>query len=539
MSTDCSPDSPSTTCRRRRGSSIQLLRTTHNDSCLPHKDTRELTQKRFMRWTACFGFVAKLKKSKHKLELPSLPESMIRRHSSAVPQSDRSCSTATTPSSRQSPARPMSQLVERHDPDSSLVTGFPWKDQTPPLLHHQNQQFPSPATPLSALSPPPRHAMKERSRSLTVDDTPPPWPSDSSIPIPKPRRKANTIGRSLALRLSLDVEQHYSSSIASNNSSSDCMKKQHDQEDGYSSACNTSEHSKHDTSSSNSTSTSSSSSSNSSSGSSSATTASSISPDHQQQRHKLRLSSIEAPPSPKLPEKRLSLKERRQRVSTVIPDIEKLTISVNDNDASATTSGAAYPEKHNEKEYDDDEDDDDDDDDDYDELLNEFQLPSEILPTMANKEKRSQEYHHHHQQQQQQQQQRRPSIPFPTSRISTDNSRQEAMDALEGTHRMDNTTPRPSMDIVRDKAYYDAVVAGTLHRRPWNQFLRAQSMIVGDNEGDFKETHQQHDQHYLSSPAIHHEKENRTRASSAIFNHRPSLVYFPPSPNSIESYYNS
>lgn len=120
MSTDCSPDSPSTTCRRRRGSSIQLLRTTHNDSCLPHKDTRELTQKRFMRWTACFGFVAKLKKSKHKLELPSLPESMIRRHSSAVPQSDRSCSTATTPSSRQSPARPMSQLVERHDPDSSL-----------------------------------------------------------------------------------------------------------------------------------------------------------------------------------------------------------------------------------------------------------------------------------------------------------------------------------------------------------------------------------------------------------------------------------
>lgn len=121
MSTDCSPDSPSTTCRRRRGSSIQLLRTAHNDSCLPHKDTRELAQKRFMRWTACFGFVAKLKKSKHKLELPSLPESMIRRHSSAVTQSDRSCSTATTPSSRQSPARPMSQLVERYDQDSSSL----------------------------------------------------------------------------------------------------------------------------------------------------------------------------------------------------------------------------------------------------------------------------------------------------------------------------------------------------------------------------------------------------------------------------------
>lgn len=120
MSTECSPDSPSTTCRRRRGSSIQILRTIHNGSCLPHKDSRELTQKRFMRWTACFGFVAKLKKSKHKLELPSLPESMTRRHSSAVTQSDRSCSTATTPSSRQSNARPMSQLVERHDPDHSL-----------------------------------------------------------------------------------------------------------------------------------------------------------------------------------------------------------------------------------------------------------------------------------------------------------------------------------------------------------------------------------------------------------------------------------
>lgn len=121
MSTECSPDSPSTTCRRRRGSSIQILRTAHNDSCLPHKDSRELTQKRFMRWTACFGFVAKLKKSKHKLELPSLPESMTRRHSSAVTQSDRSCSTATTPSSRQSPARPMSQLVERYDQDSSSL----------------------------------------------------------------------------------------------------------------------------------------------------------------------------------------------------------------------------------------------------------------------------------------------------------------------------------------------------------------------------------------------------------------------------------
>ncbi|KAI7883241.1 hypothetical protein K492DRAFT_52445 [Lichtheimia hyalospora FSU 10163] len=304
-------------------------------------------------------------------------------------------------------------------------------------------------------------------------------------------------------------------------------------EDGYSSACNTSEHSKHDTSSNNS----SSSSSSSNSSCSSATTAS-TSPDgqqqQQQQQRKLRLSSIEAPPCPQLSEKRLSLKERRQRVSTVLQDIEKLTISVNESDSSTTAS----PDKENEKEYndDDDDDEDDDDDDDYDDLLNEFQLPSEILPTMDNKEKSTQEYH------------RRPPIPFPsasshsTSRISNDDSsRQEAMDALEGAHRMDHNTPRPSMDIVRDKAYYDAVVAGTLHRRrPWNQFLRAQSMIVGDNQqGDFKETPQQHDQHYLSSPPIHHEKEDRTRASSAIFNHRPSLVYFPPSPNSIESYYNS
>ncbi|KAI9312366.1 hypothetical protein BX666DRAFT_827920 [Dichotomocladium elegans] len=323
------------------------------------------------------------------------------------------------------------------------------------------------ATPLSALSPPPRHAMKERSRSMTVDSSTP-WPSSSSplfhkeehqesLPLPL-KQKASTIGPSRALRLSLDIEQQYSSSPSS---ISDLHKK--DEQDDASSCT------------------------------SSNRVRGAATPDP-----KFRLSSIEAStPSAggQQAEKRLSLIERRQRTSATIPDIEKLNIFYNE-------SGLDDHVKHGDEE-----------DGDYEKLLSEFRLPSETLPPSSspvpvavkeNKEKREEAHHSH----------TRPPMPFGgiPDRTFREMSRQQAMDALEGK----GSGVRP-MDVGRDKAYYDAVVAGTLHRRPWTQFLQPQSSSSRDVQG---------------IPGEYH---TRVPSDTMLNHHRSSLVYFPPSPNSINS----
>lgn len=68
------------------------------------------------------------------------------------------------------------------------------------------------------------------------------------------------------------------------------------------------------------------------------------------------------------------------------------------------------------------------------------------------------------------------------------------------------TTGSRSMDIGRDKAFYDAVVAGTIHRRPWTHFLRPQQMNSQSQKRDDEV------------------EEDR-------------FVYYPPSPNSINAPY--
>ncbi|KAI8138857.1 hypothetical protein BJV82DRAFT_629025 [Fennellomyces sp. T-0311] len=447
---------PSSAFRRRRRTQ---RRTTGYDSCLLHDagggNENGQRGKRFLRWTACFAFVGKFKRSKPD-KLDFIPEQ--RRHSAAVTQK-----TAPDQPRQFNPnhRRPLSHYLERAttDQDSMASTLLQWKDGTTSL----------PATPLSALSPPPRHAMKERSRSLTADD---PLPVVPPLPMPR-KRKATTISRSLALRLSLDVDQHYSSSGITHSSSgfsngtgSDFLKKEEVDDD----------------------------------------TASSIS---SQQRNttvppepKLRLSSIEAATTTTTEE----ATARRHRVSPIaIPEIEKLTLALQENE---------------------------DEDDDYDDLLNEFQLPSETLPqqqqTVAVPSKNRETVKEAKNDPLSIRQQDK-AVPTPFVSRSTitarELSRQTAMQALEG-----HFTGSKSMDIVRDKAHYDAVVAGTMHRRPWTQYMRAQPCKEKEDEE--------------TSPGIDQKESARhVKAASAVFAsynsklHRPSLVYFPPSPNSINSDY--
>ncbi|KAI9484668.1 hypothetical protein BDB00DRAFT_792689 [Zychaea mexicana] len=576
--------------RRHRAGSAQLLRRTteydsNNSNCLLHNSSDDQHDarrgsKRFLKWTACFAFVTKFKRSKsEKLDFISEIEPGRRRSSNSNNyRSSSSCPAAVDVAQDQqqqqlhekqllalssSPLqqrhtmnnhnrRPFSQYLERPtsmdpDQDSIASTLLQWKEGTGSL----------PVSPLSALSPPPRHAMKERSRSLTAEED-----TLSEVPpLPMPRkRKATTISRSLALRLSLDVDQQYysssgithSSSGFSNGTSSDFLKRgDHDEEDD---------------------------------------TASSVSSSQQQQQRassgailhnnnsttpeaKLRLSSIE-PSSTSTLDLHKDPQQRRQqhRVSPItIPEIDTLK------------------DRQQQEE--------EDESSDYGDLINEFRLPSEKLPNK----------------QQQQQEKKQQSISSSSSNDKDDDdsddnsstvavpatvvevqknreaskevskhpldttqennnsyyyfydsnsnngppkpfvsrstitardlSRQKAMEALEGHFAALEPTGSKSMDIVRDKAHYDAVVAGTMHRRPYTQYLRAQPDAKEEEEEDNNSSGLQQQ----TTTTIDQQKEKKNaryvKASSAVFAgynsklYRPSLVFFPPSPNSINSDY--
>ncbi|KAI9253361.1 hypothetical protein BDA99DRAFT_169263 [Phascolomyces articulosus] len=418
--------------------------------------------------------------------------------------------------------------------------------------------------------------MKERSKSLTTEDT---IPVVSPLPMPR-KRKATTISRSLALRLSLDVDQHYSSSGIthsssgfSNGTNSDFLKKgDHDDEDDTASSISSSQPLPRNS-------------------------LMNPSSDHYQ---KLRLSSIETTtPPPSSPDLKkdalLQQQQQQQRSHRVIP----LVIPEIDTSKDQQSQTQQQPLKEEQEE-------DDDDSSDYGDLIKEFRLPSEKLPHQQNKVAMSKTTSTSTSStatsavvvitdvQKNKEIVKEVTYIYPTDNIKENNknnhnintttttmntnsnvgsptpfvsrstitanelSRQKAMETLEGHFSALEPTGSKSMDIVRDKAHYDAVVAGTLHRRPWTQYLRAQSESKEDKdkeevvvEKDGEEFHPQQttigqkERDVIPANIPHHPTRSIKTASAVFADYnnnskipRPSsFVFYPPSPNSINSNY--
>ncbi|KAI7850687.1 hypothetical protein BDC45DRAFT_608588 [Circinella umbellata] len=623
--------------RRRRTGSTQLLRSggydigyllhnsnsnTNNNNSHDHKnksdnnnniynnnnnDIRRTSteSKKFLRWTACFAFVTKFKRSKsEKLDFISEIDPHSRRHSNnengcpsnnLVAQHQDKKSDYLQPPQQQHNhrllRRPFSQCLERitsidPDQDSIASTLFQWKEGTTPL----------PISSLSPLSPPPRHTMKERSKSLSIEDTTTAPEIVSSLPVPR-KRKGTTISRSLALRLSLDVDQHYSSSYSSgvthsssgisNGPHTDFLKKgELDDEDDTTSSISSQQVYRN-------------SGINHSNSNNNSLSVNDNNYDHSNYQ-KLRLSSIEIPISSSSSsdlKNDQSLQQQRRHHGTSPLIITQVNTSKDQQEEEHNSKEQATIPNNNNSE---------DDGSDYSDLIKEFQLPSEKLPCQK-------------QQEQGRAQQQNTNInnnsmiatiatassttivdiqknkeitkeevlnihpldnthciiqdnsngssssntgyntptPFVSRSTITANelSRQKAMGALEDHFGKFGFSGSKSMDIVRDKAQYDAVVAGTMHRRPWTHYLRAQSepkvqLQRQKGEKEFNHSQQQDQQMKMNKkPLISQQKEStstppanaRSGNHSGVFVdynsklHRPSLVFYPPSPNSIHS----
>ncbi|KAF7732863.1 hypothetical protein EC973_000139 [Apophysomyces ossiformis] len=194
------PLSPSSGFRRRKPYSSLLVE--NKLELAQHEPEQPKTNRRFFRWTACFSFISKFKRSKQKPDKPTPPlDPSRRRHSSIVPiQTDETTFEDASPR-----VRPFTYCMNRKEVDapyteekvdrleSSSVT--PWNDHSS-----------LPNTPISALSPPPRYVTAKKDRLRYGSD----WMQEDNASSSRLQSRV-PISRPFALRLSLDIDQHCSS----------------------------------------------------------------------------------------------------------------------------------------------------------------------------------------------------------------------------------------------------------------------------------------------------------------------------------------
>lgn len=364
---------------------------------------------------------------------------------------------------------------------------------------------------MSALSPPPRYITKERSHSLTIDDV--------TLPPPTPRQPSRQ--HPTALRLSMDVEQHYNDSLRHSSSL-------------ISSASSLDERTTSSSASTDLTMTAAPpplptvspsilinrgsrplslgtdiTTASPSSSTTAATAHQRLTPEPVEvppSSHNHGDIPLEEHPSPKT----MSLKERRERARPrQIPDIDKLILALDLSTPPRTTTERRNI--HGECDNDD-----EDDDGSYQDLLDEFQFPSEWVPASPKSKVHTMTAPHQETNSNKEATERVSVEPFDSRSATT--SEEFARQVLENKRYI--VEGSKSMDIVRDKAHYDAVVASTMHRRPWTHHCRAQSAALLNKKNC-------------------QESEGRKANNDMILlplagaHRRPSLVFFPPSPNSI------
>ncbi|KAG0166503.1 hypothetical protein DFQ30_007117 [Apophysomyces sp. BC1015] len=408
--------------------------------------------------------------------------------------------------------RPFTYYVDRKEVDtrSTESTVIPWNDHSS-----------LPSTPISALSPPPRHVVPKKGRLRSESDAVQDDDGQSGL------RQRVPITRPFALRLSLDVDQHSGVSHSPSTLSAESNDTKRDEEDGISIrtaltirrfSCDQEPF---------------------------RSGVLEMKPQQEQPRHPITTaagkstplltpgsSSLTGSPTSSSPHPSLSfslsepgecnrpslIERRRRRSPQTIPDDDRLTLALQNSskwssDDESRDNTSALSSQTSEK----------------------LAVVDKEMAWCQRRLEQSLE------------------ASFKTK------SRQRAMMALEG--KMKTVTMNPiadifelddklesyEVDVVRDKAQYDAVVARTLHRRPcshdeYRQIVRPTS-IKQNNDG----TSQLHiiceDTQESRSP-VEPERLDRnllcpTPPSSAqhpmLKIRTPSLVFFPSSPSSMGS----